>query len=120
VDDALHPLPQGSRLMLEIRRGRLCKQGLLVLTNPEMECVEGEALAADFLEPSLHDRPPNRVVPEVLRGDPDTDHAVGAAPPGNDGGLACEPLRHQSRTALAVALEEHTGGFFVSRRREGA
>src|SRR5439155_3520605 len=87
VDNALHPLPQGSCSLFEMRRGRFRKQGFPVLTSTEIERVEGEALAADFLEPALDDGVPDRVVPEVLRGDPDADHAVGAAPSGSDKAL---------------------------------
>src|SRR5439155_5582236 len=91
---------------------------LLILTHPEMERGEGEALAADFLEPALDDGVPDRVVPEVLRGDPDTDHAVGAAPSGNDKALPPEPLAHQSRAEISVALEQTAVVFFLIRQRK--
>src|SRR6267378_8222391 len=118
VDDALHPTLQRPGSVLEARCGRLCKQGLLVLTNAEIERVEREALAADFLEPALDDGVPDRVVPKVLRGDPDADHAVGGASSGNDEALPPEPLAHQPRAKVSVALEQTAVVFFLIRQRK--
>src|SRR5439155_24946612 len=96
--------------------GSLRMQGLPVLTSAEINRVKPEPLPADFLEPALDDGVPNRVVPEVLRGDADTDHAVGAAASWNDKALPPEPLAHQPRAEISVALEQTAVVFFLIRQ----
>src|SRR5260370_16562242 len=99
-----------------MRRGRLREEGLMVLTNPETTRVDGDAVAADSLEPALDDGVPDRVVPKVLRGDADADQAVGAAPSGNDKVLPSEPLAHQPRAETSVALEQTAVVLFLIRQ----